>query len=175
MEDRLYKLKKETGLTVSMDEVFSYREKGTPIHTMHLSYAIAKHLKMTSDQAYKTYLKKGAPAYSPIGRCNPYEAVECIKGCGGFAVLAHPGRIELPQGELRRLVEGLAAQGLAGIETIYSTHTKAQTEYFSAMASSMGLLTTGGSDTHQEDESHGIGKPYFQPSQALLERLEILG
>lgn len=174
MEDRLQKLKKE-GIEVSMDEVFAYREKGTPIHTMHLSYAIAKKLRMTSDEAYKRYLKKGAPAYSPIGRPNPYEAVECIKGCGGFSVLAHPGRIELPQNELRRLVEGLAAQGLAGIETVYTSHTKSQTEYFSAMAKSMGLLATGGSDTHQEDETHAIGKPYFAPSEALLERLEIQG
>ena len=174
MEDRLAKLKKE-GIEVSMDEVFSYREKGTPIHTMHLSYAIAKKLKITSDEAYKTYLKKGAPAYSPIGRPNPYEAIECIKGCGGFSVLAHPGRIELPQGELRRLIEGLAAQGLAGIETVYTSHTKEQTDYFTALAKSLRLLETGGSDTHQEDETHAIGKPYFSPSEALLERLEILG
>ena len=174
MEDRLAKLKKE-GIVVSMDEVFSYREKGTPIHTMHLSYAIAKQLKITSDEAYKAYLKKGAPAYSSIGRCNPYEAVECIKGCGGFAVLAHPGRIEMPPSELRRLVEGLAAQGLEGIETVYTSHTKEQTEYFTAMANSLRVLSTGGSDTHQEDDTHGIGKPYFTPSQALLERLEIIG
>ena len=75
-----------TGIVVDMDEVFSYREKGTPIHTMHLSYAIAKKLRITSDEAYKRYLKKGAPAYSPLGRCTPYEAVECIKACGGFAL-----------------------------------------------------------------------------------------
>jgi len=175
MEDRLAKLKKETGIVVDMDEVFSYREKGTPIHTMHLSYAIAKKLRITSDEAYKRYLNKGAPAYSPLGRCTPYEAVECIKACGGFAVLAHPGRIDMPQAELLRLIEGLAAQGLVGIETVYSSHTKEQTEYFAGIAKGMGLIATGGSDTHQEDDTHTIGKPYFTPSEALLERLEIIG
>ena len=173
MEDRLAKLKKE-GIVVTMDEVFAYRQKGTPIHTMHLSYALAKKLKTTSDEAYNAFLRKGAVAYSPLGRPTPYEALEVIKGCGGFAVLAHPGRVEMPAAELGRLIEGLAAQGLAGIETIYTTHTKQQTEYFAEMAKGLKLLTTGGSDTHYEDETHAIGRPYFTPSEGLLERLEIL-
>lgn len=174
MEDRLFRLKKE-GICVTMDEVNAFREKGTPIHTMHLSYAIAKKIGVTSEQAYDTYLRKGAPAYSPIGRPNPYEAVECIKGCGGFAVLAHPGRIQLNPNELNRLIEGLVAQGMEGIETVYTTHTNAQTEYFTSLAARHGLLTTGGSDTHQEGDSHAIGKPYFVPSKELLDRLEIIG
>ncbi|MFW6284360.1 MAG: PHP domain-containing protein, partial [Desulfosalsimonas sp.] len=68
---------------------------------------------------------------------------------GGVAVLAHPGLLVFkPGGELEKLIAGLAAMGLDGLEVYYSGHSPAQTAAFAAIAEQHGLLLTGGSDFH---------------------------
>lgn len=62
----------------------------------------------------------------------------------------------------------LAGAGLDGIECVHSDHTEEQTAQFAAFACSRGLLQTGGSDFHAEGRSRAIGRPYFDPSEALL-------
>ncbi len=165
----------EQGLNVTMEEVLSQRSSpDLPVHTMHIARAIAKALQIEEGEAYLRYLAHGRVGHSLFGRPSPKEAIDCIHACGGIAVLAHPGRIILPFSEKENTVCGYVKEGLDGIESIYTTHTQEETEYFVRLARELGIWQTGGSDTHVEDETHRIGAPAFSPSAELLERLQIL-
>ncbi len=162
------------GVEITLEGVLSQRSKpDLPVHTMHIARAAAKALSIPEGEAYLRYLAYGKIAHSLIGRPSPKEAIDCIHACGGIAVLAHPGRILLSDEEKETTVISLAKEGLDGIEGVYTTHTQRETEYFRGLAARLGLLVTGGSDTHFEEESHRIGLPRFTPSEELLAAVKL--
>ncbi len=172
-EDSVRKLQ-GVGISVTVEEVLAERSApDLPVHTMHVARAIARKLKITETAAYAEFLGYGKIASSMLGRPTPQEAIDCIHACGGIASIAHPGRIFLSFEERERLIFDLADYGLDGIECTYTTHTKEDAEYFLALSRKLGLLATGGSDTHFEETSHQIGSPRFTPSAELLERVNL--
>lgn len=169
--DRLEKMRK-IGVPVTMEHVGSFRADPTaPIHTMHVARALAMFLNATPAEVYLQYLDRGKIAYSDIGRPTPREAIDCIHAAGGFAVIAHPGRIHMPKEEKENLIRDLAQYGADGIEAVYTTHTKEETAWFQTLAEKYGLVITGGSDTHVEDETHIVGNPAFFVDEKLLKRI----
>lgn len=179
-EDCVQKLQK-LGVPVTMDEVCMQRSSpDLPIHTMHIARAAAAHLGVSDSEVYMHYLSYGKPANSGLGRPSPQDAIECIHACGGVAVIAHPGRITMSFEEREKMIKKLKGLGTDGIEAVYSTHTKEETEYFLRLSKQLDLLVTGGSDTHFEGNGGNdlyqrrIGTPSFTPSQELLERLKII-
>ncbi len=157
------------GIPVRLEDVEAeHRDKNSPIHTMHISRALARYVGGDGRLAYEQYLNVGKPANSNIGRPSPKEAIDCIHALGGVAVIAHPGRIPWPKEEIFSLIRLLAAYGLDGIEAYYTTHTDKETAEFCALANELGLLVTGGSDTHYEEASHQIGVPAFYPDEGFL-------
>lgn len=162
------------GLPITVEDVLSQRSSpDLPVHTMHVARAAAIYLGITPGDVYREYLAIGKPANSNIGRPTPEQAIDCIHEAGGIAVIAHPGRLELPVAEREIMIKNLKKYGVDGIEAVYTTHTDKETEYFRALAKELGLLVTGGSDTHYEDETHEIGVPFFTPSKELLDALKI--
>lgn len=170
------------GVDVTMGDVYvQLSSPDLPIHTMHVARAIAGKLGVTPSEAYLQYLGFGKPANSPLGRPTPKEAIECIHALGGVSSIAHPGRITMPFEEREKTLRALAKMGVDGIECHYTSHTEEETEYFLRLSKELGLLVTGGSDTHYEEddadkihEKHRIGLPAFTPDKTLLERLKIV-
>jgi predicted metal-dependent phosphoesterase TrpH len=116
-------------------------------------------------------LSHDRPAYFPVRRMSPAEAVAVMRAAGGAAVFAHPGdRFRLP--EDKGLFVELAEAGLAGVEAYCSYHTEEQGEQFEALARELNLVPTAGSDFHGADV-----KPHVQlgavthNSYALVEEL----
>jgi len=92
-------------------------------------------------------LSHNKPAYFPVRRMSPAEAVGVIRAAGGAAVFAHPGdRFHLPRDE--PVFADLAAAGLAGVEAYCSYHNDDQGPAFEALARRLGLVATAGSDFH---------------------------
>lgn len=119
--------------------------------------------------AFNRYLGPNGKAYSDVRRTSPLEAVKLIAAFGGVPVLAHPKKY-LQQKTLRLLVEGLRPFGLKGIEVYYPTHTADDVAALSAVADRYGLIRTGGSDYHGEED-----KPLdYRPSSATLKMLGVL-
>ena len=163
------------GIPLRLQEVLDRRSApDLPVHTMHIARAAAVYLGIDGGAVYREYLARGKATHSNIGRPTPEEAIDCIHAAGGFASIAHPGRIELPDGEKEKLIVSLADYGVDGIESFYTTHTAKETEYFVALGKRLGLLSTGGSDTHYEDETHTIGQPAFEVEKKLLEKLRVI-
>jgi predicted metal-dependent phosphoesterase TrpH len=178
--DSVQKLQ-QLGVPVTMEEVYmQLSSPDLPVHTMHVARAAAVHLRASESEVYMQYLGYGKPANSGLGRPTPQEAIACIHACSGFASIAHPGRLYMDDKEKERTVRELAKFGADGIEVFYTTHTEKETEYFLRLSKELGLLATGGSDTHVEPtENNGIrntriGQPTFSPSKELLERLKII-
>ncbi|MGN0818167.1 MAG: PHP domain-containing protein [Candidatus Coproplasma sp.] len=167
--DILAKLKRR-GFNLTMQEVLRERKCPTsPIHVMYIARAAARkgYGKSPAD-FYLSYLNAGKCAYSAIGRPTPKEAIDAIVCGGGFASLAHPGRITLDADKKLSLIKELTGYGLCGIEAVYSGHTESDTAYFKEIARRLNLLVTGGSDTHFSEGNRAVGVPEFYPDERLL-------
>ena len=84
---------------------------------------------------------------------NPRDAIEIMVKYGGVPVLAHPKDYFLSMKGLEKLVKELISYGLQGLECLYTTHSREETEECKSIASQHGLLITGGTDFH------GLRKP----------------
>ena len=175
MEDIIKKLN-VGGIDIAFDEVLAERrDVNSPLHAMLVSYvAVKKGYSGNPHDFYYKYLAYGKTGYSNIGRPSPEEAVELIKKCGGISSIAHPGRIFADRDEVLKLIYKLKDLGLDGIEGVYSGHTVIQTQYYKELAEKLGLLLTGGSDTHFKGGTNAIGAPLFYPDEALLSALKII-
>lgn len=163
------------GIPMTLQEVLDARSSpDLPVHTMHVARVAGLYLGMSEGEVYIHYLARNKPAHSNLGRPNAKAAIECIHAAGGFASLAHPGRMALDRDVLEGAIAEYKDCGLDGIEAYYTTHTEEQTGYFLSLAKKYGLLVTGGSDMHVEDGLHAsIGTPAFQPSNELLKAFKI--
>lgn len=171
VEERVQKLQ-GLGIPVTVEEVVALcTDKTAPVHTMMVARATAKYLPLSLSEIYEKYLAPGALADSDFGRPTPLQAIECIHASGGKAVLAHPGRLTVSDREKMEKIKQLVKCGLDGIEAIYTTHTKKESEDFCALANQLGLFVSGGSDTHVEREGHFIGTPTFFVGEDFLRNL----
>lgn len=125
-------------------------------------------------EAFDRYIGDHAPCYIPREKVTPVQAVKLVLAAGGIPVLAHPPLYRMSDARLNRLVAELAENGLAGIETIYSTYTAGEEVHMRSLASQYGLLITGGSDFHgsnKPDIDLGVGKGKLQVPDELLDSL----
>jgi predicted metal-dependent phosphoesterase TrpH len=102
---------------------------------------------------FKHYLTRGKPGYVPHAWATLSEALGWIRGAGGTAVLAHPGRYSVGASELRRLLGEFRDAGGGGIEVLSSSHTREQADTFATLARTFGLRASCGSDWHGPGES----------------------
>ncbi len=102
---------------------------------------------------FRNYLVSGKPGYVPHRWAGLADAVQWIKGAGGIAVLAHPGRYRFSRTEARRFLGEFADSGGLGIEIVTSSHTSDQRAEFAALAREFGMLASRGSDFHAPGES----------------------
>ncbi|MBK6455565.1 MAG: PHP domain-containing protein [Gemmatimonadetes bacterium] len=93
--------------------------------------------------AFDRYLGAGRPAYLDKRRLSLRDAIAMVHGCGGIAVLAHPGG----EGTLTRLT-ALKAMGLDGVEVLHPSHSGEDRKRLLAIAEHLDLVPSGGSDSH---------------------------
>jgi predicted metal-dependent phosphoesterase TrpH len=140
------------GASVDVGSVLAGAEPGV-IGRPHLAAALVEAGHVESlDEAFRRYLGPQGEAYVPRPAFRPDEAIGLIHDAGGVAVLAHPGGA-VPDA----VIETLAADGLDGIEVWHPQHAAPAVRRLQAMASRLGLLTTGGSDFHGPGRSWDLG------------------
>lgn len=94
-------------------------------------------------EAFDKWLAPGRPAYEPNRRLEAAEGIGLLHRNGAVAVLAHP--VQLADD---RLIPLIAAAGVDGLECAHPDHDAALERHYRAMAQSLGLAATGGSDCH---------------------------
>ena len=121
--------------------------------------------------AFDRWLSKGQAGYVDKERLAPRDALRLSAASGGVPVLAHPRSLELQPAALRSTVEEMRELGLAGMECEYGRYSVEDRAGLARLASSLGLVATGGSDhhgTYKPDLAVGVGRgDLFVPDTAL--------
>ena len=121
-----------------------------------IRYMIDHEYVATRQEAYDRYLGRGKPAYSPSQKLLPDECIAVIHEAGGLAILAHPGRMLLPEQDIEAAVFSLAEAGIDGLECYHPNHSVQFKDYCLNLAHKYNLAVTGGSDFH------GKHRPEYQ-------------
>jgi predicted metal-dependent phosphoesterase TrpH len=133
------------GAPVDLDDVVAAAaESGRAIGRPAVAAALvaAGHAKDLQD-AFDRYLAEGRPGHVPRIGAAPVAIVEWIRRVGGFASIAHPGKYGRDD-----LIPLLAEAGMAAIEVFHPDHPEPDVERYRALAGTLGLAVTGGSDYH---------------------------
>lgn len=104
-------------------------------------------------EVFANYLTEGKPGYVPHRWATLEEAVGWIRGAGGVAVIAHPGRYKYTQTQFGALFDEFKRFGGQAIEVLTGSHTVEQYEEYAQVARSYGFLASMGSDFHGPGES----------------------
>jgi hypothetical protein len=177
-DDRVYRAKAmtarlaELGTGVTWDQVSAIAGDAV-VGRPHLARALvaAGAIESTADAFTDEWIGDGGRAF--VGRYAPglTRAVGLIRAAGGVPVLAHPRSpgYEVPYA----VIEELAGAGLGGIEVFHFDHDEAERVRLAALAASLDLIVTGGSDDHGAyspgPAGAGLGSDTTPPAQ--LERL----
>ena len=164
----------EQGFDITMDEV---RElAGTPVlcRAHFAKIMVEKGYAPSVKEAFTQYLDYGCYAYSNRQAMTGAEAVSLIKEAGGIAFVAHLHLIKLADEPLRELVSSLIPHGLDGIEGYYTDYTAETEASYQALAASLNLKISGGTDFHAQMKPHiaiGTGKGNLRIPYSVLENI----
>lgn len=118
------------------------------------NYLVKKGIVANKQEAFDRYLVKCDVPKFPV---TLPEAAQLIKGAGGIVVIAHPNdpngtsltKITTSLEEQTGIIEKAFLSHIDGIECWHSRHTPETTEHYLRFARSHGLITTCGTDCHQ--------------------------
>lgn len=99
------------------------------------------------------WLAKGKPGYVEHPWATMEEALSWIRGAGGIAVVAHPGRYRLTKAELHEMFGVFKELGGRGVEVISGSHGEDETREYASVARKFGFLASRASDFHGPGES----------------------
>ena len=129
--------------------------KGT-VGRLHIARAmVEKGYVRNTEQAFDRYIGDDCPAYVANERLTMAEALPLLLRNGFVPVLAHPDELGQKDETTRMLIEAWQKQGLMGVEVYHPSWLKRGYPRLDAMVRRMGLLVTGGSDYHCDDNRHG--------------------
>ena len=145
------------GIDISLDEVQALSD-GT-IGRAHLARALVqKGVVRDVREAFIRYLAPGRPGFVERKKLTVEETVRLISGCGGLAVIAHPGQNHGERLWPAERFRALKPLGLRGIEVYHLAHAPAVAAGFERIARAEGLLVTGGSDYHGQVKTVTLGQ-----------------
>jgi len=141
------------GFALTIDDVRSMSDDGVITRSHFAQAMVALGMVKNMSVAFNKYIGNGCPYSVNQEKFTPQMAIQMILSNGGVPVLAHPVLYKLNLKALDLLLSQLKSFGLLGIEGIYTTYRKHETQYIKQLADQHHLLITGGSDFH------GANKP----------------
>ncbi len=169
-DDRTHRAKamigklQELGAPVTWEQVTRIAH-GAVVGRPHIARAMAEAgvVAAPADAFTAEWIGDGGRAH--VGRYapDPVRAVTLVRAAGGLPVLAHP---RSPGYEIDdEVIARLAAVGLAGVEVFHPDHDDAERKRLTALAASLGLAATGGSDDHGSFNASGLGSETTPPAE----------
>lgn len=116
-------------------------------------YIVELGLAKDLSEVFSKYLGEGKPGYVPHCWTSLQNAVEWIRGAGGVAVIAHPGRYKFSALAFDALFNEFKDLGGKAIEVTTGSHSADQYEQYAKVANQYGFLASRGSDFHGPGES----------------------
>jgi predicted metal-dependent phosphoesterase TrpH len=156
---------RQLGVPLTVADVMAGSDCGTT-GRLHVALALQRRgLVANVGEAFARFLRRGRPAFVDRPRINLVEAIGHIEQAGGVAVLAHPGLLNRDN-----QIEELHTLGLAGLEVWHPGHSPIHTSRYLKTTERLGLLATGGSDSHGPMRDELV----FGSVRILRERVEAL-
>jgi predicted metal-dependent phosphoesterase TrpH len=136
-------------LTIAGGKSAVSRGSGNSLGRPHFAALLIKQkIVKNANQAFARYLGVGKPLYVPKEGLIFEEAVALIRESGGIPVLAHPISLFVAWGRLPDLIKTLKDMGLMGLEAWHPTAKPGSCRRLEALANSLSLYVTEGSDYH---------------------------
>jgi 3',5'-nucleoside bisphosphate phosphatase len=148
----------DLGTGVTWEQVTALADGGV-VGRPHIARALAADgaIEAPANAFTKEWIGMGGRAYVGRYALDPFRAIDLIRAAGGVAVLAHPraGRDSwmVPDDTLAALAEA----GLTGIEVRHPDQDPHERSHLEALADTLGLVASGGSDDHGALTGHRIG------------------
>jgi 3',5'-nucleoside bisphosphate phosphatase len=155
---------RELGAPVTWEQVAAVAD-GAVVGRPHIARAMAAAgvVPTPADAFSEDWIGDGGRAYVGHYALAPERAIALVRAAGGVPVLAHP---RSPGYEITdEVITRLAAVGLAGLEVFHPDHDDSERSRLTALAGSLGLVVTGGSDDHGAFNDHGLGSETTPPDQ----------
>jgi predicted metal-dependent phosphoesterase TrpH len=116
-------------------------------------YLIEAGVAPSIPEVFRHYLVEGKPGYVPHRWASLTDAVGWIRGAGGIAVIAHPGRYKFSSLAEGALFDEFKQLGGTAIEVVTGSHTPDQYGEYAEQARRYGFLASRGTDFHAPGES----------------------
>ena len=160
------------GFTITEEEIKAVAPVGGVGRAHYARVMMDRGYVSSVKEGFEKYFNVGMPLYIERKVLDPKEAVSIIHEAGGAAFFAHPHQTKLSDEKVFAFMKEMRDAGLDGIEGYYSEFTPEMGKKYRAMASTLGLLLSGGSDYHAEMKPHielGIGTGDLFVPRELLE------
>ena len=132
-----------------------YAENPNLIGRSHFArYMVKRGVCRDTQSVFESYLVPGKPGYVTHRWVTLADAVGWIRGAGGLAVIAHPGRYKFSRVEMRHLFDEFKGLGGQAIEVVSGSQSQDHLIQMSRLAREYGFLASCGSDFHGPEESH---------------------
>ncbi len=140
----------------------AYRYAGNPamVGRAHFArYLVESGRSKDLKSVFSQFMTKGKPGYVPHLWASLEDAVAWLRGSGGVAVIAHPGRYMVGRNSMgkktmQEFLSDFATCGGQGIEVVCGSHTLEQYAEFARYAGEFNLSSSCGSDFHGPGESY---------------------
>ena len=147
---RMVEKLRRDGISVSMEEL-TEMAGGKVVSRAHFARLFVRKKVVSSiDAAFSRLIGKGQAYYEPRACLALDEAARLIHLAGGIAVVAHPISLGLKGPAFRQFLSSCKDRGVDGLEAWHPNQPLRESRRFQALAASLGLLVTGGSDFHGE-------------------------
>lgn len=104
-------------------------------------------------EVFRKYLTEGKPGFVAHRWATLADAVGWIRGAGGQAVIAHPGRYRFSDTAQGVLFDEFKQMGGIAIEVVTGSHSPDQYPVYARLARDYGFLASRGTDFHAPGES----------------------
>ena len=173
--EKMVALLRKEGFDITMKGLYEKFPDSVITRAHFARYLVDNGFVKNRETVFAQYLGDNCRCSVPREKITPFEAVRLIHLGGGLAFFAHPVLCHMNHNKLRSFVRDLKAEGLDGMEAVYSMNTPGDESNMLGLAHEFGLLVSGGSDFHGANKPHirlGSGKGNLQIPYDILVQIK---
>ena len=173
--EKMVALLRKEGFDITMKGLYEKFPDSVITRAHFARYLVDNGFVKNRETVFAQYLGDNCRCYEHHKKITPFEAVRLIHLGGGLAFFAHPVLCHMNHNKLRSFVRDLKAEGLDGMEAVYSMNTPGDESNMLGLAHEFGLLVSGGSDFHGANKPHirlGSGKGNLQIPYDILVQIK---
>jgi len=153
------------GIHISMEDMFRLSGDQDLLGRPHMARAMMeKGYCRSIREAFDKYIGDHCPGYVPKPSLEVKDIARIIKEAGGISSIAHPYKLFS-----NLYIDDFKEMGIDGLEVYYMDHSSQQVAFYESITRKYGLIRTGGSDFHGEDNRGTQFGSYSVPEVVLTE------